>query len=175
MKAIRLGTALFFALFTPAMTEASEVAPEVTFESLLCEMADLNERATFPAHRYTSLQASSYNWLSTARDQPDQGTVGWFADSDGISFIRSEGISGRTEWVVMEHEGPGALTRFWTPFFYHDFNNRTYPPGTLVTTFTTADLKSPVVNTVGAALAPPNNSPDSRCAPVCPPEPATAS
>ena len=99
----------------------------VTFESLLGEMADRSALAAFPEPSYLSLQASSYNRLSTARDQPDQGTGGWFADSDGVGFIRTEEINGKTEWVVMEHEGPGALTRFWTPFFYYNFNNRTGP------------------------------------------------
>jgi len=218
--------------------------PAITFEALLQEMADRDGLATFPEPRYESLQASSYNRRSTARDQPDQGTGGWFADSDGTGFIRSEMINGREEWVVMEHTGPGALTRFWTPFFYYGFTNRTgpkiriyldgsttpvidqnfielltnldwsvdeygrkpgpqntmsipapfagftaragvlhlpipfalsckvtmtdrpfyniinyraYPPGTPVTTFTTADLSSPTLATVGAALTSPAN------------------
>jgi hypothetical protein len=99
----------------------------VTFDSLLGEMAGRDALASFPEPSYRSLQASSYNRLSTARDQPDQGTGGWFADSDGIGFIRTEEINGETEWVVMEHEGPGALTRFWTPYFYYNFSNRTGP------------------------------------------------
>jgi len=102
-------------------------APEVTFESLLREMAERDAVATFAAPRYHSLQASSYNRLSTARDQPDQGTGGWFADSDGIGYIRTEEINGKTEWVIMEHDGPGAITRMWTPFFYYNFNNRVGP------------------------------------------------
>ena len=108
------------------ITGASRLAA-VTFESLLQEMASRDALASFPEPRYRSLQASSYNRLSTARDQPDQGTGGWFADSDGVGFIRTEEINGGTEWVVMEHDGPGALTRFWTPFFYYDFNNRSGP------------------------------------------------
>ena len=85
----------------------------ITFESLLLEMSDRDALATFPDPRYASLQASSYNRLSTSRDQADQGTGGWFADSDGTGFIRTEDINGQQEWVVMEHSGPGALTRFW--------------------------------------------------------------
>lgn len=105
----------------------ASAAPEVTFESLLQEMGDRDAVATFSAPRHLSLQASSYNRLSTARDQPDQGTGGWFADSDGIGYIRQIEINGNTEWVVMEHDGPGALTRMWTPFFYYSFNNRVGP------------------------------------------------
>ena len=116
------GTALALALGPAGRSE-----PAVTFGSLVQEMADRDALAVFPAPRYESLQASSYNRLSTARDQPDQGTGGWFADSDGTGFIRTEVINGQTEWVVMEHSGPGALTRFWTPFFYYDFGNRSGP------------------------------------------------
>lgn len=99
----------------------------VTFETLLAEMADLDSLARFPSPEYAGKQASTYNRQSTARDQPDQGTGGWFADSDGLGYIRTEQRDGQTEWVVMEHSGPGALTRFWTPFFYKDFGNRTGP------------------------------------------------
>ena len=232
---------LFIAALALALGPAGRSEPAVTFGSLVQEMADRDALAVFPAPRYESLQASSYNRLSTARDQPDQGTGGWFADSDGTGFIRTEVINGQTEWVVMEHSGPGALTRFWTPFFYYDFGNRSgpniriyldgsttpvidqnfielltnlgwgpeygakpapqntltvpapfagftaragvlhlpvpfaasckvtmtarpfyniinyraYPPGTAVTTFTTADLASPVMATVGQELATP--------------------
>jgi hypothetical protein len=109
------------------MPMLATAAPEVTFESLLREMADRDAVATFSAPRHLSLQASSYNRLSTARDQPDQGTGGWFADSDGIGYIRTEEINGNTEWVIMEHDGPGALARMWTPYFYYNFNNRVGP------------------------------------------------
>ena len=52
---------------------------------------------------------------------------GWFADSDGTGFIREEVINGRREYVMMEHMGPGCITKMWTPFFYYDFNNRVGP------------------------------------------------
>ncbi|HWA83886.1 MAG TPA: DUF2961 domain-containing protein, partial [Fimbriimonadaceae bacterium] len=94
--------------------------PAVTFDSLLREMASLEALARYPDYR--SLQATSYNRESVRRDQP-----GWFADSDGTGFIRTETIGGKTEWVIMEHEGPGCLTRMWTPYFYYDLNERVGP------------------------------------------------
>ena len=109
------------ALSVPAGAEG------VTFASLLREMCDRDALAKFPEPAYQAKQASSYNRLSTARDQANQGTGGWFADSDGTGFIRTETINGQQEWVVMEHAGPGALTRFWTPFFYSSFSNRSGP------------------------------------------------
>lgn len=114
-------------LMTRQTAQAQQSDASVTFASLLQEMNDRAELARLPAIPYQSLQASSYNRLSTHRDQPDQGTGGWFADSDGLGFIRTEEINGQTEWVIMEHDGPGCITRLWTPFFYYNFNERTGP------------------------------------------------
>ncbi len=97
-------------------------AQTVNLGSLLREMTDPTAMARFPASEYQSLQASSYNRASVSPDQPD-----WFADSDGVSWIREEQKDGKTEYVVMEHTGPGCITRLWTPFFYYDFNNRKGP------------------------------------------------
>lgn len=94
----------------------------ITLDSLLEEMVDRESLVRFPDPQYQSLQASSYNRESVHRDKPS-----WFADSDGLGFIRTETVDGKTEWVIMEHDGPGCITRIWTPFFYYDFNNRTGP------------------------------------------------
>lgn len=91
-------------------------------QSLLAEMIDRDCLARYPNPPYQSLQASSYNRESIRRDKP-----GWFADSDGVGFIREESLGGKKEWVIMEHVGPGAITKMWTPFFYYDFNNRVGP------------------------------------------------
>ena len=104
-------------------------AQTVTLNSLLQEMADRDALARFPAPVFKQGQGSTYNRASTARDQPDQTFSGWFADGDGGYYIRTENTNagGATEYVVMEHDGPGAITKLWTPFFYQDFNNRTGP------------------------------------------------
>jgi hypothetical protein len=94
----------------------------ITFESLLMEMTDRDRQARYPANEYLSLQSSSYNRKSVAPGKP-----GWFADSDGVSWIREEQNKKRKEYVVMEHEGPGCITRMWTPFFYYGFNNMKGP------------------------------------------------
>ncbi len=93
------------------------IAP-ITFASLLQEIADSSRLAQWPKSEFHSLQASSYNRESTHRDKP-----GWFADSDGIGFIRQEG----DEFVLMEHEGPGCITKIWTPFFYYGFDDLVGP------------------------------------------------
>lgn len=105
----------------------STFAQTVTLRSLLAEMTDRDALTQFPEPFYDSLQASSYNRASTNRTQPNQDTSGWFADSDGLGFIRTEQVDGKTEWVIMEHEGPGCLTKLWTPFFYYGFGDRKGP------------------------------------------------
>lgn len=99
----------------------------MTFTSLLRELADPAALTRLPDPPWQCLQASSYNRASTHRLQPDQGVTGWFADSDGTGFLRTDTAGGRTEWVLLEHDGPGCLTKFWTPFFYYDFNDRVGP------------------------------------------------
>jgi hypothetical protein len=96
--------------------------PVISFVSLLEELTNTSAIAQWPSSEHQSLQASSYNRASVAPDQP-----GWFADSDGVSWIREEMNNGKKEFVIMEHDGPGCITRMWTPFFYYGFNNRTGP------------------------------------------------
>lgn len=89
-------------------------AQTITLASLLKEMSVRDTLARFPLPLYASLQASSYNQESVVKDGP-----GWFADSDGTGFIRTEEKNGKTEWVVMEHNGPGVITKMWAPYFYY--------------------------------------------------------
>jgi hypothetical protein len=102
-------------------------AETITLKSLLAEMTGPADLARFPEPEYQCLQATSYNRASTNRNQPDQTVTGWFADSDGTGFIRTETNNGNQEWVIMEHTGPGCITKMWTPFFYYDFNERVGP------------------------------------------------
>ena len=97
-------------------------APTITLKSLLTEMCDRDRLARFPNPPYESLQASSYNRESVSRFKP-----GWFADGDGTGYIREEVINGKREYVMMEHTGPGCITKMWTPFFHYDFNDRVGP------------------------------------------------
>ena len=106
---------------TPVALGAGEaLPPAVTFPLLLQEMTDRTALTHWPTRPYRSLQASSYNRASKTPDDP----AGWFADGDSGFVFRMETNGARLEAVLMEHEGPGVLTRIWTPFFYRDFNNR---------------------------------------------------
>ncbi len=92
-------------LLTPLVVVATE---PVTFDSLLTEMVNVESIARWPLQEFTCKQASSYDRAKVAPDKP-----GWFANNDNTQYIRSEVNSGRTEQVMMEAEGPGALVRFW--------------------------------------------------------------
>lgn len=73
------------------MISASQQPNEVNLTTLLNEMVDREQITRFPESGYQCLQASSYNRESVSPDKP-----GWFADSDGINFIRIEENSGQT-------------------------------------------------------------------------------
>ena len=93
---------------------------DITFESLLNEMADRAAVAQWPEHEYKALLHSSYN-RDTKTPEDERG---WFANGDRGYAIREEQNQGRKEVVMMEHEGPGVLTRLWTPFFYWSYGNK---------------------------------------------------
>lgn len=84
-------------------------AAPVTLEALLREMVDRDAIARFPEPAYRTLQASSYDRASVAPDQP-----GWFANDDRGKYVRTESRGGRTEYVLMDVEGPGAVVRVWS-------------------------------------------------------------
>jgi hypothetical protein len=114
---IDLSLIMFF-LFFGAGISAQET--QVGIETLLKEMVDRDKITQFPQSNYLSKQASSYNRESVSPDLP-----GWFADSDGVSFIRTEDNNGKKEWVIMEDIGPGAITKIWAVCFYYGLDNTT--------------------------------------------------
>ncbi len=90
----------------------------INLTSLLNEMVDRDKITRFPESDYKCLQASSYNRESVSPDKP-----GWFADSDGIGFIRTEENKGQKEWVIMEDDGPGVISKIWAVCFYYGLND----------------------------------------------------
>ncbi len=90
---------------------AGHAEPEVSLASLLREMTDRTQIALFPAPTFECRQFSSYDRASIARD-----SAGWFANWDRSMFLRVERDRGRTEYVMMDAAGPGAVVRFWMTF-----------------------------------------------------------
>jgi hypothetical protein len=85
-------------------------AETVTIKSLLQEMTDRTQLAQLDDPAFTSKQFSSYDRKSVSPDDPKT----WFANEDWCRFIRKETVNGRTEEVLMEADGPGAIVRWWT-------------------------------------------------------------
>ncbi len=83
-------------------------AAEITFSTLLDEMVDRAALSQYPDPAYTCKQFSSYDRRSEA---PAAG--GWYSNDDYSNFIREETNAGRKEWVMVDAEGPGAVTRWW--------------------------------------------------------------
>ncbi len=100
------------------LCSCSQSTTEISIESLLTEMVDRDAVARFPESNFRLKQQSSYNRASKSPED----SVAWFINKDFNSnendsnFIRIEENNGQKEWVLMEHEGPGAIVRTWMPF-----------------------------------------------------------
>lgn len=97
------------------MAQAGET---VTIESLLHDMINRDAVARFPAQDFRLKQHSSYNRASKTPDD----ARGWFTNHDYNSgdrdknFMRIEEVNGQREWVLMDHQGAGAMVRIWMPW-----------------------------------------------------------
>jgi hypothetical protein len=100
----------------------------ISFSSLLDEMIDNAAAARWPDPPFTLKQASSYD-----RRSKTPGNQDWFANRDWSNFIRSETVSTpdgeRTEYVMMDEPGPGAVVRFWAGGFTNVGTVRIYIDG----------------------------------------------
>jgi hypothetical protein len=102
---------IFFILVVVITYACNTNADKVTFKSLLLEITDRDAMARFPLPEYSCKQFSSYDRASVAPDKP-----GWFGNWDRSQFIRTEKNAERTEYVMFDAEGPGAVVRFWMTF-----------------------------------------------------------
>ena len=99
--------------------------PGVSLGTLLEELADRDRLSRLPDPAYRCRQASSYDRRST--DPGDPTT--WYANMDRSYFVRTETHQGRTEYVMMDEAGPGALVRFWAT--WHGPGGGPFSNGTL--------------------------------------------
>ncbi|MEA3364976.1 MAG: DUF2961 domain-containing protein [Candidatus Hydrogenedentes bacterium] len=105
-------TAVFIMAALGAIPTPSSHAAEVTFESLVREMTDLDALASFPDPAYDCAQFSSYDRRST--DPSVLTDENWFANGDRGHHIRKETRNGADEWVMVDTDGPGAIVRIWS-------------------------------------------------------------
>lgn len=97
-------------------------AEPVTLEGLLKAMVDRSEPTREPEPKYTARAATSYDRASKVNNPADGLYIekkgrdwgkGWFANRDFGQYVRIEENNGRTENVLMDDKGPGALVRWW--------------------------------------------------------------
>ena len=96
----------------------------ITFDSLLSGITDRYAITKYPDPQYKLKQFSSYD-----RRSVNPTEEGWFANADYTQFIREEENKGRREFVMFDHEGPGAIVRWWMTFAgsgSHDGTVRVY-------------------------------------------------
>lgn len=86
-------------------------ATEITMSGLLDDMTNLTAMAEFPNPPYVAKQFSSYDRASTTPADPKT----WFANNDCGNYLRIEERNGRKEHVMADMQGPGAITRIWSP------------------------------------------------------------
>lgn len=110
-RSIALCVAIIAAILIASPLAAAE-PPVVSFASLLDEMVNRKTMARWPDPPFTLKQASSYD-----RRSKTPGNADWFANVDWSNFVRSEKVktaSGeRTEHVMLDERGPGAIVRVW--------------------------------------------------------------
>ncbi len=92
----------------------------VTLASLLDEMTDREAITRFPRPGYKLKQASSYD---RSQSNP-QDNATWFNNVDYNHYIRMEEYDGQREYVIMEEDRPGCITRWWIPL-ENTYKNRT--------------------------------------------------
>ncbi|HET6254323.1 MAG TPA: DUF2961 domain-containing protein [Puia sp.] len=83
----------------------------ITVNSLLKEMTDRNSLATYSGPAYRLIQSSSWDRARLNRSD----SKNWFANKDYNNYIRKENHGDRTEYVIMDARGPGAITKWWLP------------------------------------------------------------
>lgn len=80
----------------------------VSLTTLLEEMLDRSVVAEYPQPEFVCKQASSYN-----RRSKTPGTGQWFSGGDFDQFYGCDSVEGRKEWIMLDADGPGVITRWW--------------------------------------------------------------
>ena len=98
----------FLALAVAGFSLAASASGQVTLKSLLEEMSNPDANTYLPSPRFTARLWSSHDRKTTTPEAD-----GWFANADFSQFLREENNEERREQVMLDAQGPGAITRFW--------------------------------------------------------------
>ena len=99
---------LFYYMLIACLCACQKKTETISTASLLKEMVDCEALAKYPEPYYETRQFSSYDRASVKKD-----SVSWYANCDRSQFLRVDSIDGRREFVLVDTDGPGAITRFW--------------------------------------------------------------
>ena len=86
-------------------------AAQVTTKTMLDDMVSLEKLARSFPDGTKMVQFSSYDRKS---DGTDKTNISWWANADIGQYIRGEKTSRGYEYVMAEHNGPGAIVRMWS-------------------------------------------------------------
>lgn len=111
MKYPLIKSLLVLATALAGISSCTRKETTVTLGSLLEEMTDREAITRYPDPAYLTKQFSSYDRATISPDDKS-----WFANWDRSMFIGVDTIGGRKEYIMMDAEGPGAVTRFWMTF-----------------------------------------------------------
>ncbi len=104
-------TSLLCTTITSVIASDDKPGPAIDLASLLHEMVNRNSATYYPDPAYHLFQTSS--WDRAERNQQNYDSK--FANKDHDNYIRKEKNDQRTEYVIMDAKGPGAITRWWLP------------------------------------------------------------
>ncbi|MFH1748803.1 MAG: glycoside hydrolase family 172 protein [Planctomycetota bacterium] len=105
---MRIMTTMFLLAFVAIPSSGCAASKIISTQTLLTDMTDLANLAEFPDPPYTCRQFSSYDRKSVSPEED------WFANADCGQYLRTEERDGRTEYVMMDADGPGAIVRIWS-------------------------------------------------------------
>ncbi len=112
MASPRYSRTFSIALLVVSLGVAHYATAEVNLSTLVTELSDRDSLAVHPNNAYTQQQASSHD-TRNAEGYSRLGAPWGFANADFGNYLRQETIDGREEWVLMDDQGPGVITRWW--------------------------------------------------------------
>ncbi len=95
---------------TPPQTQGPPPLDEVSYTSLLLDIARRKRIAEVPFPYYSAHQVSSTDPASTDPNEPKT----WFSSNDTGNYLRTIEHDDRIEHVMLDTDGPGAIVRMWS-------------------------------------------------------------
>ncbi|HUZ60049.1 MAG TPA: glycoside hydrolase family 172 protein [Hanamia sp.] len=102
---------LFICSLSFVLSVHSQPGITISLKSLLNEIVNQNSLTRFDGPQYQLMQTSSWD----RSELEGKSSKGWFGNKDYDNYIRKEIHGDRTEYVIMDAKGPGAITKWRIP------------------------------------------------------------